>query len=153
MTYPSGFTGASKTPTQRTPACTLGTEWPKVLSQDSADTAAGSLTNTHNVFLGMSVEINTGNIIMCGWSNMPVHETKLYVIPEGSIGTNKKAIIFLLNTVGDIMWHYTFKQVKTPMTTDVSAQHCRFSHTANSIYTLLHDTADHQLSLMKQTYE
>ena len=90
---------------------------------------------------------------MCGWSNMPVHETKLYVTPEGSIGTNKKAIIFLLNTVGDIMWHYTFKQIKTPMTTDVSAQHCRFSLTANSIYTLLHDTADNQLSLMKQTHE
>ena len=90
---------------------------------------------------------------MCGWSNMPVHETKLYVSPAGSIGMNKKAIIFLLNTVGDIMWHYTFKQVKTPMTTDVTAQHCRFSLTANSIYTLLHDSADHQLSLMKQTHE
>lgn len=57
MTYPSDFTGASKTtPAQRSPACFLGTEWPKVLSQDSAETEAGSLTNTHNVFLGVSVD-------------------------------------------------------------------------------------------------
>ena len=32
MTYPSDFAGASKIPTKRTPACLLGTEWPKVLS-------------------------------------------------------------------------------------------------------------------------
>ena len=44
---------------------------------------------------------------MCGWSMMPVHETLLYKNPAAT--PNKKAIIFLLNTVGDIMWHYTFK--------------------------------------------
>jgi hypothetical protein len=56
MTYPADFAGASKSPTQRVPACLLGTEWPKVLSQDAASTEAGSLTNTHNVFLGMNVD-------------------------------------------------------------------------------------------------
>ncbi len=69
---------------------------------------------------------------------MDVHETKLY-----GKANNKKAIIMLLNTVGDIMWHYTFKQIKTPATTDMSAQHCRFSASGTAIFTLLHDTADH----------
>ncbi len=59
---------------------------------------------------------------MCGWSNMPVHETKLYnPNADGTPTTKKKAIIFLLNTLGDIIWHYTYKQIKTPSSTDVSA--------------------------------
>jgi hypothetical protein len=131
--------------------CLLGTEWPKVLSQSDSDP-----TKKESAFLGMNVDQNSGNLVICGWSMMPVHETKLYknsaTPPAPPPPPNKKAIIFLLNTVGDIMWHYTFKQIKT-LTSDVSAQHCRFSATANSIYTLLHDTAENQLSLMKQGYE
>jgi len=53
---------------------------------------------------------------------MPVHETKLYnPNADGTPTTKKKAIIFLLNTLGDIIWHYTYKQIKTPSSTDVSA--------------------------------
>jgi hypothetical protein len=102
MTFPSDFNPASKFPTARSPVCLPGTEWPKVLSQDPLDP-----TIDHNAYLGMQVDQANGNIVMCGWSLMPVHETKLY--KNGAASTNKKAIIFLLNTVGDIMWHYTFK--------------------------------------------
>jgi hypothetical protein len=35
---------------------------------------------------------------MCGWSTLPLHDTKLYD-PQPS---KKKAIIFLLNNLGDI---------------------------------------------------
>ncbi len=54
MTYPADFAGASKNPTQRVPACLLGTEWPKVLSEDPADKSPPS--NTHNIFLGSNVD-------------------------------------------------------------------------------------------------
>jgi hypothetical protein len=53
---------------------------------------------------------------------MPVHETKLYspTTPSAS-EASKKAIVLLLNTVGDIMWHYTYRSILHAGVGDVTA--------------------------------
>jgi hypothetical protein len=124
MIFPPLMDVATKTYLTRTPICPLKSEWPKVLSD-------GPTTSTNNVFTGMNIDQNNGNIVLCGWSLMATHVGQLY--PSNG---KKRAINFLLNNLGDVIWHYSYRSIRT-VGGDLGFQAIRFGATGDAVLSLL----------------
>jgi hypothetical protein len=62
-------------------------------------------------------------MVICGWSLLVMEKVTAY-----PLDSYKHAIIFLLNTLGDVIWHYSFRSVK-PAGADLVAENCRFAAT------------------------
>ena len=72
---------------------------------------------------------------------MNSHKSQVYATLPLTYPDNGKsyAINFLLNTLGDVIWHYSFRSVLTPTQSDLSAQGCKISGSGDSMFTLILD--------------
>lgn len=85
-----------------------------------------------------------GNVFICGWSLLDTHKSLTYT----DYG-KKMAITMLLNNLGDVYWHYSFRSIKSPTPSDLSAQACRFSGAGDALFVLIYDLAALEMSIMK----